>query len=120
LPSKSGQADLGIERCRGHEHQECDALAGSGLAADQHVALGEGDGDDLAVLADADRDRVPKGADPGTAAVPVVILTANATSREKRRLFSAGANAYVAKPFDLDQASIFWTKRWAPRGHECP
>ena len=41
--------------------------------------------------------------DPDTAAIPVVILTADATMGLKERLLTAGASAFLTKPFDLDQ-----------------
>ncbi|HMC08463.1 MAG TPA: hybrid sensor histidine kinase/response regulator, partial [Actinomycetota bacterium] len=41
--------------------------------------------------------------DPATAAIPVVVLTADATMGLKERLLMAGANAFLTKPFDLDQ-----------------
>ncbi len=37
-----------------------------------------------------------------TAAVPVVILSADATSSQIERLLTAGARNYLTKPFDLD------------------
>jgi DNA-binding response OmpR family regulator len=39
-------------------------------------------------------------ADPATAAVPVVLLTARAMSSDRVRGHDAGADAYVTKPFD--------------------
>ena len=41
--------------------------------------------------------------DPATAEIPVVILTADATMGLKERLLTAGATAFLTKPFDLDQ-----------------
>ena len=40
--------------------------------------------------------------DPATAAIPVVILSANATPSQIERLLSAGAKNYLTKPFDID------------------
>jgi CheY-like chemotaxis protein/anti-sigma regulatory factor (Ser/Thr protein kinase) len=40
-------------------------------------------------------------ADPLTADVPVVILTANAHARQRTRLLEAGARAYLTKPIDV-------------------
>ena len=42
-------------------------------------------------------------ADPRTAHVPVVVLTADATSERSERLFALGADAYLTKPFDIYQ-----------------
>lgn len=39
--------------------------------------------------------------DPVTAAIPVVAVSADATSEGRHRLLSAGADAYVTKPFDV-------------------
>jgi PAS domain S-box-containing protein len=41
--------------------------------------------------------------DPATAAIPVVILSADATAREVERLRAAGAAEYLTKPIDIDQ-----------------
>jgi PAS domain S-box-containing protein len=40
-------------------------------------------------------------ADPRTADVPVVVISADATNGQKRKLLDAGARAYVAKPIDV-------------------
>jgi PAS domain S-box-containing protein len=40
-------------------------------------------------------------ADPLTAAIPVVILSADATRRQRDRLLALGARAYLTKPLDL-------------------
>jgi CheY-like chemotaxis protein len=40
--------------------------------------------------------------DPTTAAVPVVVLSADATPSQIERLLKAGARNYLTKPFDLD------------------
>jgi CheY-like chemotaxis protein len=39
--------------------------------------------------------------DPSTASIPVVIVSADATSRQVQRLLSAGAAAYITKPIDV-------------------
>jgi signal transduction histidine kinase/DNA-binding NarL/FixJ family response regulator len=39
--------------------------------------------------------------DPKTSAVPVVMLTADATPGQKERLLAAGANNYLTKPLDI-------------------
>ena len=39
--------------------------------------------------------------DPATAAIPVVILSADATPGQVQRLLTAGASAYLTKPFDV-------------------
>jgi CheY-like chemotaxis protein len=39
--------------------------------------------------------------DPLTASIPVVIVSADATSRQVQRLLSAGAAAYITKPIDV-------------------
>lgn len=41
-------------------------------------------------------------ADPRTAGIPVVVLSADATYQSMQRLLDAGANAYLTKPFELD------------------
>jgi CheY-like chemotaxis protein/two-component sensor histidine kinase len=41
--------------------------------------------------------------DPATSASPVVILTADAMSRQARRLLSLGAERYVTKPLDVTE-----------------
>lgn len=40
--------------------------------------------------------------DPGTARVPVVVLSADATPSQIERLLAAGARNYLTKPFDID------------------
>jgi len=42
-------------------------------------------------------------ADPATAAIPVVVLSADASPRQEERLLAAGATAYLTKPLDLDE-----------------
>ncbi|MDP9004892.1 MAG: response regulator [Verrucomicrobiota bacterium] len=41
-------------------------------------------------------------ADPATAQVPVVVLSADATPSQIERLLTAGARNYLTKPFDID------------------
>jgi CheY-like chemotaxis protein len=41
--------------------------------------------------------------DPITAATPVVIISADATTRHVQRLLSTGATAYLTKPIDVTQ-----------------
>jgi CheY-like chemotaxis protein len=40
--------------------------------------------------------------EPGTAQVPVVVLSADATPSQIERLLTAGARNYLTKPFDID------------------
>jgi signal transduction histidine kinase/ActR/RegA family two-component response regulator len=42
-------------------------------------------------------------ADPATAGIPVVVLSADATQGQRRRLVQAGAEDYVTKPLDVRQ-----------------
>lgn len=42
-------------------------------------------------------------ADPKTSAIPVVIISADASKGQSERLLSAGARAYLTKPFDVEQ-----------------
>jgi PAS domain S-box-containing protein len=42
-------------------------------------------------------------ADPRTAAIPVVVITADATRSTVERLRNAGADAYLTKPLDIDE-----------------
>jgi len=39
--------------------------------------------------------------DPATTSIPVVIHSADATPGQVQRLLSAGASAYLTKPFDV-------------------
>jgi len=41
--------------------------------------------------------------DPATASIPVVIVSADATPGQTRRLLSAGAAAYLSKPIDVSE-----------------
>ena len=58
-------------------------------------------------------------ADPLTARIPVVVLSADATARQIDRLLAAGAHAYLTKPLDvrrfLDVMDGAFTQR-APAG----
>lgn len=56
------------------------------------VTFGETGPDGLAVCAEL-------RADPATAAIPIVILTAHDDSAERERAKAAGASAFIAKPF---------------------
>lgn len=42
-------------------------------------------------------------ANPVTAAIPVIVLSADATPAQIERLLAAGASAYLTKPFDVEQ-----------------
>jgi CheY-like chemotaxis protein len=42
-------------------------------------------------------------ANPATADIPVVALTANAMRHDAERGLAAGFNRYMTKPFDLDE-----------------
>ena len=42
-------------------------------------------------------------AEPATRLIPVVVLSADATERQKGRLIAAGAQAYLTKPLDIRQ-----------------
>ena len=54
-------------------------------------------------------------ADPTTASIPVVALTAQAMRGDEARAIAAGCDAYLAKPLD---PRIFWNvlRRVLPRG----
>jgi PAS domain S-box-containing protein len=41
--------------------------------------------------------------DDATREIPVVVISADVTSRQIRRLMAAGANAYLTKPFDMPE-----------------
>lgn len=41
--------------------------------------------------------------DPRTARIPVVVVSADATQRQIRRLMSSGATAYLTKPIDVSE-----------------
>jgi PAS domain S-box-containing protein len=42
-------------------------------------------------------------ADPATAEVPIVVISADATSGQRARLVDAGASDFITKPFDVDR-----------------
>jgi CheY-like chemotaxis protein len=42
-------------------------------------------------------------ADPATANIPVVVISADATAGAQARLRAAGARGYLTKPIDLDE-----------------
>ena len=42
-------------------------------------------------------------ADPATAEVPIVVISADATSGQRARLVDAGARDFITKPFDVDR-----------------
>jgi CheY-like chemotaxis protein len=42
-------------------------------------------------------------ADPVTAAIPVMVVSADATSRQEQRMREAGACGYLTKPLDVPQ-----------------
>jgi len=55
-------------------------------------------------LPDMTGDEVLRGlrAQPETAATPVIVLTADATSATRRRMLELGASAHLTKPIDID------------------
>jgi CheY-like chemotaxis protein len=55
-------------------------------------------------LPDMTGDEVLRGlrAYPETAATPVIVLTADATSATRRRMLALGASAHLTKPIDID------------------
>jgi two-component system, cell cycle response regulator DivK len=54
-------------------------------------------------------------ADPRTAAVPIVLLTAHASDDDRRRALAAGCAAYDTKPIDLPRLLATITALVAPR-----
>ena len=54
-------------------------------------------------LADMQGDEILRQlrADPGTAQVPIVMISADATSEQIERLYAAGASEYLTKPIDV-------------------
>jgi len=42
-------------------------------------------------------------ADPNTASIPVIIVTADVSARRKQSLLDAGAEMYITKPIDVHQ-----------------
>jgi CheY-like chemotaxis protein len=68
-------------------------------------------------LPDVDGDEVLRMLrdDPLTAAIPVVIVSADATQGQMRRLLNAGATAYLTKPLDVRELrDLFDTLADAP------
>jgi signal transduction histidine kinase/ActR/RegA family two-component response regulator len=59
--------------------------------------------------------------DPRTAALPIVMLSADATSGQRARLIAQGATAYLTKPFDVTKL-LDVLDRWAvaPLGTDRP
>jgi two-component system sensor histidine kinase/response regulator len=56
----------------------------------------------------------------GTAAIPVVIISADATARQIKRLMAAGAQAYLTKPIDIAEFFRVLEASGAPNGNgEC-
>ena len=41
--------------------------------------------------------------DPTTSAIPIVIVSADATTHQMQRLLSSGASAYLTKPFNVNE-----------------
>jgi CheY-like chemotaxis protein len=83
--------------------EAADARQGLTLAAEHQPALifmdiQLYDGDGLSTL---QRLR----ANPATAAIPVIALTAMAMQGDRERLLAAGFNEYCAKPIDIDEFS---------------
>ena len=61
-----------------------------------------------AVLAELNRD-------PATQAIPVIMLTADATSDSRRRLLASGAAGYLSKPFELGRLLALLDEVLRPR-----
>ena len=53
-------------------------------------------------------------ADPETRAIPVIAVTASVTPGEREKVMSAGFNAYVGKPIDIDAFGAL-VDRFVPR-----
>ena len=58
--------------------------------------------------------------DPATRGIPVVVLTADATPAQTRRLLAAGATAYLTKPVDIREVFAVLDVVLKPSGHEFP
>ena len=54
-------------------------------------------------------------ADPRTAGIPIVVVSADATSASLDRLRAAGADAYLTKPLDVDEF-LRAVERFLPAG----
>lgn len=85
---------------RGHAVVECeDGEAALSLAREHHPAL---------ILMDIQLPRLDGitalkriRADPETAGIPVIAVTASVTPGERERVVAAGFDAYIAKPIDV-------------------
>ena len=55
-------------------------------------------------------------ADPETAAIPVVAVTASVTPGERERVTAAGFNGYLSKPLDIDQFNQMVDRLVGPGG----
>lgn len=58
--------------------------------------------------------------DPGTASIPVVIVSADATPGQVQRLLSAGAAAYLTKPIDVRELLRLIDNQIPPRDDQIP
>jgi CheY-like chemotaxis protein len=54
-------------------------------------------------------------ADPRTAAIPIIVVSADATPASVVRLQAAGADAYLTKPLDVDEFLVT-VERFLPGG----
>jgi CheY-like chemotaxis protein len=56
-------------------------------------------------------------ADPATARIPVIVLTADATKRQRERLLGLGALDYLTKPLDVQRFLdvVAATLGWRPQ-----
>ena len=70
---------------------------GARLEAAEYPAYFRALGESRQVAADDAR------TDPRTAAIPVVVISADATTASLERLRQAGADAYLTKPLDVDE-----------------
>jgi HPt (histidine-containing phosphotransfer) domain-containing protein len=52
--------------------------------------------------------------DPNLADTPVIIVSADASPVQAKRLLAAGANGYLTKPFDIDQLLVAVRTRGTP------
>lgn len=55
-------------------------------------------------------------ADPATRGIPVIVLSADATERQIRRLLDAGAHAYLTKPIDVTRFLALVDELLGPHG----
>jgi signal transduction histidine kinase len=58
--------------------------------------------------------------DPATRGIPVVVLSADATPAQTRRLLASGATAYLTKPVDIREVFTVLDLVLRPSGHEVP